>query len=127
MRPPRYSLELIKGTTHRFRFEVRMNDASGALQDLTGWSFWAFTVKRRTTDDDLDAIFNLGQFAGIEIIDAEAGLVEVTIGPEEESVLAEGRRHNLYGEVRADNADFDRFVLMTFQISVYPRIRQSAF
>lgn len=124
MTPPRASVELVKGTTNVFRVGVTLGE-DGAAIDLTGWSnFWC-AAKRRHTDADADVIFLKVYFDGVEVIDAEEGIIEVTILPADLAALNEGTRENFAGSVGGLDADLNAHELLTLAITAYPRVRRS--
>jgi hypothetical protein len=121
---PRYSLELTHKAQNQFRFNVTR---AGIAEDLSTWSNLWFAAKRRATDPDDRVIFEKVLFAGVEIIDAPTGLVEVTLEPTDGDDLTEGSRYNLHGDVGGTDGDLKVWQLFTLAITLYPRIRRSSF
>ena len=89
------------GTYHKFRITV-INERTAAVTNISSWSkFWC-TGKIAKTDADDDAVFQLtSPAAGIAILDAANGLIEITIPC---TILADaadfGATTHLYIDVR---------------------------
>lgn len=124
---PSYSLEFTHRATKKVRFQVRLGSETGTVVDISGWGTIAFMAKRRPTDADTDAIYEKVLFAGVEVIDAEEGMIEVTIDPADGDLLEQGLRHNLFGEIMGIDADLNVYQLNTLAVSAYPRVRRANF
>lgn len=121
---PRYPLEIVHKATNRFRFQVTR---AGVVEDLSTWSNLWCGVKRTNSMDDTALIYEYVLFAGVEVTDAVNGMVEVTFAASDGSVLTEGIRHNLVGDVGGTDGDFNTWQLFTLAITAYPRTRRSSF
>ena len=84
-------------------------------------------VKRRFTDADEDSIYHKVLFDGVEVIDAPAGVGEVTLGVTDGDLLEEGERHNLVGDITGTDGDFETHQLLTLAITTYPRVKRANF
>ena len=124
MTPPHASLEFTHRATKRFRFVVTRN---AVVEDISGWSNFSFMVKRRFTDADEDSIYHKVLFDGVEVIDAPAGVGEVTLGVTDGDLLEEGERHNLVGDITGTDGDFETHQLLTLAITTYPRVKRANF
>lgn len=123
---PRSPLAVTKGTTNVFRVEVTLG-VGGAVVDLSAYSNFWFSAKRRSTDPDEDAIFVKVWFDGVEVIDAEAGIIEVTVLPADLAALDEGTRENFTAAVGGQDGDLNAHEFLTFLMTAYPRVRRSNF
>ncbi|KKL94072.1 hypothetical protein LCGC14_1868340 [marine sediment metagenome] len=82
------TLEIVRGDKRDFSITVTQD---GAPLDLTGLVLW-FTAKRRHTDPDQAAAFQLSSAAGgISITDAVNGKAEMSIQPGDTSKLPASR------------------------------------
>lgn len=64
-------------------------DDETTAQDITGWSFSWF-LKKRTRDDDANAVIAKTTGSGVSIIDAVTGYVRVTISDDDTDGLRAG-------------------------------------
>lgn len=124
--PPHDFLAITKGATNVFRVPVTAG-VGGSVVDLSAYSNFWFQAKRRHTDSDEDGIFTKVFFDGIEVIDAEEGVIEVTVLPADTAALDEGIRENLVASVGGQDGDGNPFEFLTLLLIAYPRVRRSNF
>src|SRR3990172_7530268 len=85
-------------------FEIAVVDADGVAVDLTGITI-TFTVKRRPTDTDAQAIISLSTAAGIVTdYDPTLGTATITLDPEDTESLSDHIiARSLYWDVQIDD------------------------
>lgn len=76
-------LKLYRGKYRRLTFHIK-DPVTDLPIDITGFSF-AFTVKRRTEDTDVQAVLQKTTSDGISILDAVNGYGEIRIMPADTS------------------------------------------
>jgi hypothetical protein len=125
MSTPHYTMEMACGAAKTFRVAAKLGSVTGAAIDLTDWGSLSFMAKRRYTDDDDDAIIHKVLFDGVEVIDAEEGLMEIGILAEDTDDLTEGIRYTLIADVTGVDADLKPHQLLTITLLLYPRVKRA--
>lgn len=108
---------MTRGDSHPIRFTVEINQVP---QDITDWSKFWFTAKRRPSDADAAAIIALTTPTDIAIIDAPNGVLEVRIQPSHTSTIAAGTHLRLVADLQGRDPNDDLFTLAKGVLVIEP-------
>lgn len=92
-------------------------------QDLTDWSLW-LTAKKRLTDADADAVFQLTSASGITLQSATGGYFQAAIGPDDYAGL-DYEKATLYADVQGKDGDGKVHTLAKGMITIEPDVTRA--
>lgn len=105
-----------RGDTTYFR--VTIEDADGPI-DLTG-KVLRFTAKRGITHSDVQATIRKSTGSGIELVDGETGVAEITIDPADTATLPAGSTRLLFDVQLTSGSEV--FTVVSGQLFVEPDV-----
>ena len=119
MLPPTLELSMMRGDSKTYTFAL--TDADGDALDLAAASVW-FTAKRRLSDADDDAVFNLSVGTGITIgTPASGGEVTVDL-PAANTTALPDRRTELRYDLQVKLAGGEAQTALYGTLAVYPDV-----
>jgi hypothetical protein len=115
-----FSVQMIRGDTHKIRFTVR-DRLTQVVVDITNWSAFRFTVKQRVTDADAAALIVKTLGAGITKVDAANGLGEITVNPADTSTLG-NQEYNAVADIQGVDNSSQNWTLARGQVLIEPDV-----
>ena len=109
-------LVISRGDTVYIDFAVV--DANGQATSIVGWTLW-FTVKRRLSDTDAQALIQKTTASGITVTSAATGVGYVLLLPADTSGL-EARRQTFYADLQGKDAGGAVYTLQHGTLTVRP-------
>ena len=120
---------MFRGDCRFLRYQVVVEDPDTAPEDwvpvgtLGGWEFYC-TVKISHDDTDAEAVFQLSRGDGIEVIDDNESIIEITIPPAATALLL-GRTSRLYIDVQGTDTEGAPWTLADGRLTVRGDVTRS--
>jgi hypothetical protein len=119
---------MVRARYHEFEFAVTRLNSEGKeiAEPIDVFLDIVFTVKKKVTDSDADAVMILKRTDGdLEDVDGPGGIGRVKILETKTTALSVERTHTLYAEVAAIDASNRSIPLMQGRLVVGPNLAQT--